>query len=94
MEQEEQQKKIHTEQKELAEAIKNLQSDIIEQDSVNKTQQAKIEHYERIMADLIGRVAALEDKDNTEEQSNKRTTRSQATTDPQIEEQLQKLTKT
>jgi hypothetical protein len=37
MEQEEKQKELHTKQKEMSEAIINLQSDIIEQDGVNKT---------------------------------------------------------
>jgi hypothetical protein len=45
-------------------AITNLQSDIMEQDRVNKTYEAKTAHYEKIIADLIERVAKLEDKEN------------------------------
>ena len=42
---------------------------------------------------MVGRLAAIEDKANTEEATKNRTTRSQATTDPSLEAKLKEMTK-
>ena len=61
---------------------------------MNKEQQSKILHLEDTVADLIGRIAAMEDKANLEERKSQRSTRSKATHDPMMEEKLKALKET
>ena len=58
---------------------------------MNKEQQSKILHLEDTVADLIGRIAAMEDKANLEETKSQRTTRSKTPQDPQMEEKLKAI---
>ena len=55
-------KGVTTRQLEMEDEITQLQQDILDQDAVNKEQQAKICHLENIVADLVGRLTAAEDK--------------------------------
>ena len=51
-------------------------------------------HLNEVIADLVGRIAVLEDKENMEEEKTTRKTRSNTTTDPDTAEKLQQITKT
>jgi ABC-type transporter Mla subunit MlaD len=53
-----------------------------------------MEHMESIIEDLVGRLAALEDRDNIEDTKTSRNTRSKSSTDPAIEEKLKNLART
>ncbi len=55
-----------------------LQKDIIDQDILNKDQEAKINHLEKVIEDLVDRITKMEDKANMEETKNQRETRSKA----------------
>jgi hypothetical protein len=44
--------------------ITQLQSDILDQNALNNDQSSKMEHMERVMEDMIGRLAVLEDREN------------------------------
>jgi uncharacterized phage infection (PIP) family protein YhgE len=49
---------------------------------VAKEQQAKITHLEQLVEDLVGRIAALEDKANQTEATTSKSTRAKTTTTP------------
>jgi predicted RNase H-like nuclease (RuvC/YqgF family) len=55
-----------------------LQKDIVDQDILNKDQEAKIDHLEKVIEDLVDRISKMEDKANMEENTNQRETRSKA----------------
>jgi hypothetical protein len=44
-----------------------LQKDIIDQDILNKDQEAKLDHLEKVIEDLVDRITKMEDKANKEE---------------------------
>ena len=50
-----------------------------------------MEHMESIIEDLVGRLAAVEDRENIEDAKTSRNTRSKSSTDPAIEEKLKSL---
>ncbi len=49
----------------MNEDITKLQNDIVDQNDINHTQQNRIDHLEKVVEDLIDRIAKMEDKANT-----------------------------
>ena len=64
--------------KELENDVQQLQRDILDQDAVNKEQQSRISHLEKVVEDLIDRMTKQEDRINQETTSSQRTTRATA----------------
>jgi uncharacterized coiled-coil protein SlyX len=60
----------------LEKDVDRLQRDIVEQDATNKDQWSQINHLEKIIEDLVDRVAKTEDKANYAEATTQRATRS------------------
>jgi peptidoglycan hydrolase CwlO-like protein len=58
MEQEDKIKEIKSRQRSMEDEITQLQVDILDQQEINKEQQAKTEHLERLVEDLVARVTA------------------------------------
>jgi hypothetical protein len=47
--------------------ILQLQKDMVDQDCLNKEQEAKINHLEKVIEDLVDRITRMEDKANKED---------------------------
>jgi predicted transcriptional regulator len=75
-------KEIKTRQRSMEDEITQLQVDILDQKEINKEQQDKTEHLERIVEDLVARIAAQEDKANMKEVAPSKSTRTQAAATP------------
>jgi predicted transcriptional regulator len=58
LEQEDKIKEIKSRQRSMEDEITQLQVDILDQQEINKEQQAKTEHLERLVEDLVARVTA------------------------------------
>jgi hypothetical protein len=52
-----------------------------------------MQRLENTVADLVGRIAAIEDRENKEDTTGLRNTRSKAQTDPQMTKKLEELGK-
>jgi hypothetical protein len=64
LDQEDKTKDICKKQQEMEEEITVLQQDAMDQDTVDKEQQRKIDHLEKLMEDLVDRITAIEDRAN------------------------------
>ena len=53
---------IAAHQRNVDKEITQLQKDMVEQDMINKEQHDRITHLEKIIEDLVGRIATIEDK--------------------------------
>ena len=53
---------LSTHQRNVDKEITQLQKDMVEQDMINKEQHDRITHLEKIIEDLVGRIATIEDK--------------------------------
>jgi chromosome segregation ATPase len=62
--------------KEMDDEIIQLQRDILDQDATNKELRQKIDHLEKVIEDLIDRIAKAEDKATQEDKTTQRATRS------------------
>ncbi len=51
---------------------------MVDQDCLNKEQEAKINHLEKVIEDLVDRITRMEDKANKEDTTTQRETRSKA----------------
>ena len=78
LEQEDKHKKSAASIKELENDVQQLQRDILDQDAINKEQQSRISHLEKVIEDLVDRVTKQEDRANQETTSTQRATRSTA----------------
>jgi hypothetical protein len=58
LEQEDKIKEVKSRQRSMEDEITQLQVDILDQQEINKEQQAQTEHLERLVEDLVARVAA------------------------------------
>jgi hypothetical protein len=65
LEQEEKNVAVHKLWKEMDGEITQLQSDILDQNDLNETQERKIDHLEKLVEALTDRLKVLEDKANT-----------------------------
>ena len=70
---------LYSQHHEMDQAITQLQKDILDQDGVNKEQQAKIAHLEKLVEDLIDRITVMEDKAQAQENSSQKPTRTKST---------------
>ncbi len=76
----------------MEDEITQLQVDILDQKEINKEQQDKTEHLERIVEDLVARIAAQEDKANMMDIATSKSTRTKAAATPaKMTAQLQAL---
>jgi hypothetical protein len=73
--------------------ITQLQHDILSQDRVNKDVYSRMLQLENTVADLVGRIAKMEDQANLEDTSTQRATRSKVNHDPQTDEKIKTLAK-
>jgi hypothetical protein len=48
----------------MNEDLTKLQNDIVDQNDINHTQQNRIDHLEKVVEDLIDRIAKMEDRAN------------------------------
>ena len=76
MEQADKNKNVSAQIKEMDDEIIQLQRDILDQDATNKEQRQKIDHLEKVIEDLIDRIAQAEDKATQEEKTTQRAKRS------------------
>jgi hypothetical protein len=65
LEQEEKNVAVHKLWKEMDGEITQLQSDILDQNDLNETQERKIDHLEKLVEALTDRLKVMEDKANT-----------------------------
>lgn len=63
----------------MNEDITKLQNDIVYQNDINHTQQNRIDHLEKVVEDLIDRIAKMEDKANTQEKSSNKVNKTKPT---------------
>ena len=64
----------------------------MDHNDIHEKQQAQIEHLEKLLADLVERVAASEDKANQPEATTSKSTRTKPTTTPaKLASQVNKL---
>ena len=65
LEQEDKNVAVHKLWKEMDGEITQLQSDILDQNDLNETQERKIDHLEKLVEALTDRLKVMEDKANT-----------------------------
>ena len=65
LEQEEKNAAVHKLWKEMDGEITQLQSDILDQNELNETQERKIDHLEKLVEALTDRLKVMEDKSTT-----------------------------
>ena len=65
LEQEDKNVAVHKLWKQLDDDVTQLQSDILDQNDLNETQENKIDHLEKLVEALTDRLKVMEDKANT-----------------------------